>query len=39
MAQVSRRVAVAAGHAPAVDHGLFLGPFWGRREVRLAQIT
>lgn len=29
MVQVNRRLGVV-GYAPAVDHGLFLGPFWGK---------
>ena len=32
MVQVSRRLDVA-GYAPSVDHGLFLGPFWGERDL------
>lgn len=38
MVQVSRRFAAVVGHAPTVDHGLSLDPFWGRRKFRLAQI-
>ena len=36
---MGRRVAVVAGHGPTADHELFLDPFWGKGELRLAQMV